>query len=55
MCIKCAKTRLRVSVISKNFPGLYPGLPLKRGETPGREEGERIGREEEGKGERGGR
>jgi hypothetical protein len=27
---KCAKTDLRASVISKNFPGLYPG-PLKQG------------------------
>jgi hypothetical protein len=49
MCIKCAKTHLRASVISKNFPGLYPGLPLKRGGTPGREKGEGIGEKRKGR------
>jgi hypothetical protein len=48
MCIKCAQTHLRASVISKNFPGLYPGLPLKREGLPGGEREERG----EGRGER---
>jgi hypothetical protein len=54
---KCAKTDLRASVISKNFPGLYPRTPLNRGR--GGEEG-RVGRENgkgreegEGRGENG--
>jgi hypothetical protein len=39
---KCAKTHLRASVISKNFPGLYPG-PLLKGER-GSEWMEKVGR-----------
>jgi hypothetical protein len=48
MCIKCAKAHLRASVISKNFPGLYPD-PIKKGGTPGEKGGKRRG-----KGKRGG-
>jgi hypothetical protein len=38
------KTHVRVSIISKNFPGLYPRTPVKQGR--GRRGGE--GREEKG-------
>jgi hypothetical protein len=47
MSIKCAKTRLRASVISKNFPE-YHGSPLK-GETPDRGKGGKRREREEGK------
>jgi hypothetical protein len=50
MCIKCAQTHLRASVISKKFPGLYPGLPLKGEGLPEEEwEGRGGGRGEKGK------
>jgi hypothetical protein len=50
VCIKCAKTHLRASVISKNLPGLYPD-PTKNG-GPREGKRERIGGgEKRGRGE----
>jgi hypothetical protein len=43
MCIKCAQTHLRASAISKKFPGLQLGLPLKREGLPEEEWEERGG------------
>jgi hypothetical protein len=31
LCPKCTETRLRASVSSKNFPGLYPRTPVLKG------------------------
>jgi hypothetical protein len=52
-CQKCSKTHLSTYVISKFFPGLYPGPPIKRA-GKGRE-GRRGGEWREGGEERGGR
>jgi hypothetical protein len=48
---KCVKTHVRASLISKIFPGLYPGPPLKR---EGPREG-RAGKGREGKTDQGGK
>jgi hypothetical protein len=54
MSIKCAKTRLHASVISKNFPGaIHHGTPLKGGTLRGEKEGKRSGKRR-GKGKMGG-
>jgi hypothetical protein len=60
MCIKCAKTHLRASVISKNFPRLYPRPPLKtegppRGEMGGKRKGKGRGKGEREEGGQDGR
>jgi hypothetical protein len=54
---KCAKTRLRASVISKIFPGVIPRTPVIKGREGDRtRKGERRGREREGgEEERGGK
>jgi hypothetical protein len=39
LCPKCAETRLRGSVSSNNFQGLYPGPPFKEEGREGKREG----------------
>jgi hypothetical protein len=53
MCIKCAKTHLRASVISKKFSGVIQRTPTRWEETLGVEREERGGKRR-GQGKRGG-
>jgi hypothetical protein len=64
MCPKCTETRLRASVTSKHFPGLYARTPVLKGREEkakgrvrleGMERREWEGKKMKGRGRKGGR